>query len=141
MNSNKLKRCLSAILGVLLPLALVAVSVFFAVLSCGCVANKASHQSGIVFYGDTRGRFGIGYGETEDLPLGCVYYRRVYQSSPAFLWQAPGTNLTDTTTYWDTRGMSTNAVDSVTPPALPRGPLVQPAPAKAASPSTPTPSP
>lgn len=85
------------------------VGAIVAVLCGGCMGNKASHQNGIVAYVSASGpTVGLGYGETEDLPGGCVYYRCVQNSTPAF-WCA-GTNHTLTITYWDTRWMGvTNA--------------------------------
>lgn len=67
----------------------------------GCLGNKASHQNGVVLYVSTSGQIGVGYGETEDLPGGCVYLREVISTSPAF-WGS-GTNYTRALTYWDTR--------------------------------------
>ena len=85
-------------------------------LAAGCMGNKASHQSGVVLYADTRGRFGLGYGETEDMPGGCVYFRHVFQQSPAAFWQGAGTNITATTTFWDTRGMTNSPPASTSSP-------------------------
>ena len=91
-----------ALVGVLLAVFTVA-TLFF----CGCMGGKASHQNGMVLYVDVTGRLGLGYGETEDMPGGCIYYRDVWQTSPAF-WGG-GTTVVHTTTFWDTTGMITNS--------------------------------
>lgn len=85
------------------------------VISCaGCRSDKASHQHGLVLYGGLDGRVGIGYGETEDVPLGSVYLRHVYQTSPSFFWQREGTNVTASLTIWNTCGASTNNAAHIT---------------------------
>ena len=77
----------------------------------GCMADKASHQNGFILYLSTSGQLGLGYGETEDLPAGCVFLRVTETQSPAF-WGS-GTNVTRTATFWDTRGM-TNVCERIT---------------------------
>lgn len=96
----------------------------FIVISCaGCRSDKASHQHGIVLYGGIDGRVGIGYGETEDVPLGSVYVREVYQTSPSFFWQREGTNVTATVTIWDTCCAITNAPPGISNPNSNTNPL------------------
>ena len=111
MNADKLKGCLAAFWGALATIVFIAIVAALAIYSAGCMGNKASHQSGVVLYADTRGRFGVGYGETEDMPQGCIYFRHVFQQSPAAFWQGSGTNITCTMTFWDTRCM-TNSIPS-----------------------------
>lgn len=90
----------------------------------GCKGvDTASHQHGLVFYGGVDGRVGIGYGEIENVPLGSIFIREVYQSSPAFIWQQPGTNVTATVTIWDTCCAITNAPPGISNPNSNTNPL------------------
>lgn len=81
-----------------------AAAAVLALALAGCMSGKASHQNGFVTYVSTSGQIGLGYGETEDLPAGCVFCRVTETISPAF-WGS-GTNVTRTLTFWDTRGMT-----------------------------------
>ena len=119
MNADKLKGCLAAFWGALATIVFIAIVAALAICSAGCVEGKGSHQHGIVAYVDTRGRFGLGYGETEDVPPGTFYYRRVVQCGPAAFWQGFGTNYTDTVTIWLTSPDGQAAPDEPTAPTLP----------------------
>lgn len=98
----------------ILLLMLVGLATLCHLSGCQGVGGNASHQHGLVLYGGVDGRVGLGYGEIENVPFGSIFIREVYQLSPTFFWQRPGTNVTATVTFWNT--CPTNFIPHTLPP-------------------------
>lgn len=97
-------------------MARTAASAALVALLAGCRSDKASHQNGIVVYVSTSGQLGVGFGECEDLPAGCRFYRAkdVYTVTEANWLFGATTNHTRTVTAWDTTCMATNDAETAT---------------------------